>query len=113
MLYVIKTLLAAATIVIATEVAKRSSAMAAILLALPLVSIIAFSWMWFEGQSTQKIADVAGKTFWYVLPTLPMFLLLSYLLRNGYNYVLAIAASIVLTVGLFYVMQYMLAKFSA
>jgi len=112
MLYLLKTLLAAIIIISATEIAKRNSEMAAILLALPLISIITFSWMWLDGQSTQKIAEVAGEEFWYLLPTLPMFLLLSYLLRNGYNFLLSLAACIALTVGLFYLMQYMLSKFS-
>jgi hypothetical protein len=112
MIYLLKTLLAAAIIVSATEIAKRNSAMAAILLALPLVSIIAFSWMWIEGQSGQKIADVAATTFWYVIPTLPMFLALAYLLRNGVHYVLALAICIAMTVGLFYLTQYLLGKFS-
>lgn len=113
MVYLLKTLLAAIIIVSATEIAKRNSAMAAILLALPLVSIIAFSWMWVEGQTGQKIADVAASTFWYVIPTLPMFLALAYLLRNGFNFFLALIICIVMTVGLFYLTQYFLGKFTA
>jgi hypothetical protein len=113
MIYLFKTLLAAAIIVSAAEIAKRNTALAAILLALPLVSIIAFTWMWVEGQSGQKIADVAATTFWYVLPTLPLFLLLSYLLRHGVGFLLALAICIVVTIGLFYLTQYLLGKFSA
>ena len=113
MIYLLKTLLAAAIIVSASELAKRNTALAALLLALPLVSIIAFGWMWFEGQSGQKIAEVASTTFWYVIPTLPMFLLLSYLLRNGIQFLPAMLACIALTVGLFYLTQYLLGRFSA
>lgn len=113
MIYLLKTLVAAIIIVSATEIAKRNSSLAAIFLALPLVSVIAFSWMWVEGQSPQKIADVAASTFWYVLPTLPMFLLLSYLLRNGVAFILALACCIILTVGLFYLTQHLLNKFPA
>ena len=113
MIYLVKTMVAAAIIVAATELAKRNSALAALLLALPLVSVITFGWMWIDGQGTDKIADVAATTFWYVLPTLPMFLLLPYGLRHGYNFLTAMAASVVVTVGLFYLTQYILGKYQA
>lgn len=112
MIYLLKALLSAAIIVSATEVAKRNSAMAALLLAIPLISIIALFLMWVEGQSTLKIADVASTTVWYVLPTLPMFLLLSYLLRHGYNFLLSLTVSLVLLIGLFYLTQHLINKFS-
>ncbi len=69
MLYLLKTLIAASIIVIATELSKRSSAMAALLLALPIVSITTFIWIWIETQDKNKIADLSSMTFWYVIPS--------------------------------------------
>lgn len=105
MLYVLKTLLSALMIVLATELSKRSTALAAILLSLPLVSVLAFIWMYVESGDTDRIARVAQETFWYVLPTLPMFLLMSYLLRNGYGFFLTLAVSVVVTAILFILTQ--------
>lgn len=80
-----KYLLTAAIIVIVTEVAKRSDKLGGLVAALPLVTVIALIWLYVEDQPQQKIANHAWYTFWYVVPTLPMFLLFPTLLpRIGF-----------------------------
>ena len=108
MLYIIKTLIAALIIVGVSEISKRSNALAAMLLALPIVSITAFVWIYVESQDKIKIADISQKTFWYVAPTLPMFLLLSWMLKHNYNFYLSLLVCCVLIVGLFTITQYFL-----
>ena len=110
MLYLVKTLIAALVIVAVGEISKRSSALAAFLLALPIVSITAFVWIYFESKDKLKIADISYETFWYVIPTLPMFLLLSWMLKNDYNFFLSLAICCVLTAMLFAVTQYLLTR---
>lgn len=111
MIYAIKTLLSALIIVAANELSKRSTALAAMLLALPLVSVIAFTWEWNENADAAHIASLSTETFWFVLPTLPMFLLLSWLLRQGHNYYLALAICSAMTAFLFAATQYLLQRF--
>ncbi|MBL8032562.1 MAG: DUF3147 family protein, partial [Leptospiraceae bacterium] len=65
----------AAIIVAASELARRSDRWGALILALPLMSVATLIWLYADHQSEQKIANHAWYTFWYVLPTLPMFLL--------------------------------------
>ena len=77
MLYLLKTLIAAIVIVLTTELSKRSSSLAALLLALPIVSVTSFIWIYYETQDKIKIAELSSQTFWYVIPSLPMFLLFS------------------------------------
>jgi hypothetical protein len=108
MLYIIKTLIAALIIVGVSEISKRSNALAAMLLALPIVSITAFVWIYVESQDKIKIADISQKTFWYVAPTLPMFLLLSWMLKHNYNFYLSLLVCCVLIVGLFTITEYFL-----
>ncbi len=110
MLYLFKTLIAALIIVAVVEVSKRSSALASFLLALPIVSITAFIWIYLESKDKVKIADISQETFWYVLSTLPMFFLLAWMLRNDYNFYLSLFLCCVLTVGLFSFTQYQLAR---
>ena len=110
MLYLVKTLIAALVIVAVGEISKRSSALAAFLLALPIVSITAFVWIYFESKDKLKIADISYETFWYVIPTLPMFLLLSWMLKNDYNFFLSLVICCVLTAILFAITQYLLAR---
>lgn len=75
----------AALVVLISEVAKRSDKAGALIAALPLVTVLAMIWMYVEHQPADKIANHAWYTFWYVLPTLPMFLLFPFLLpRFGF-----------------------------
>jgi hypothetical protein len=111
MLYAIKTILSALIILIATELSKRSSSLAAFILALPLVSVITLCWIYIESKDITKVAAISHETFWYVLPTLPMFLLIPLLLRNVINFYVALIAACVVTAALMSLTQYLLSKF--
>jgi F0F1-type ATP synthase assembly protein I len=80
-----KYLLTAAVVVAISEIAKRSDKLGGLIAALPLVTILTLIWLYVENQPADKIANHARYTFWYVLPTLPMFLLFPVLLpRIGF-----------------------------
>lgn len=66
--------LTAAVVVLVSEIAKRSDRLGGFVAALPLISVLALIWLYVEGQPQTKIANNAWYTFWYVIPTLPMFL---------------------------------------
>ncbi len=68
-------------------------------------------WMWRETGDAQRIASHAEATFWYVLPSLPMFLVLPALLRNGMHFYVALALSCLLTVILYLAMIWTLKRF--
>lgn len=71
---VAKYALTAALVVLVSEVAKRSDKLGGFVAALPLVTLLTLIWLYVERQAPEKIANHAWYTFWYVLPTLPMFL---------------------------------------
>ena len=80
-----KYFLTAAVVVLVSELAKRSDKLGGFVSALPLVTVLALIWLYVEEQPEQKIANHAWYTFWYVLPTLPMFLVFPALLpRMGF-----------------------------
>ena len=90
----------AAVVVAVSELAKRSDKLGALIAALPLVTVLALIWLYVEQQPQEKIANHAWYTFWYVLPTLPMFLVFPALLpRIGFWPTLL--ACVVMTVVLF------------
>jgi hypothetical protein len=95
-----KYLITAAIVVAVSEFARRSDKLGALLAALPLVTILALIWLHVEHQPEQKIANHAWYTFWYVVPTLPMFLVFSWLLPR-FGFWLTLAACVVLTLVLF------------
>ncbi len=88
---IFKYALTAALIVGASELAKRSDRLGALVLALPLTTLLTLIWLYAEGQATTRIGNHAWYTFWYVIPTLPMFLAFPWLLRQcGFMAALAI-----------------------
>ena len=96
--YIVKILLSATVLVAISEIAKRSSALAALLASLPLMSLLAFMWMHAEGASPGTIAALSGQIFWLVLPSLLLFLLLPWLLRHGLGFWPALGLASVATV---------------
>jgi hypothetical protein len=98
-----KYFLTAAVVVVVSELAKRSDKLGGFVSALPLVTVIALIWLYVERQPTEKIANHAWYTFWYVVPTLPMFLAFPVLLtRLGFwPALLACIAITVVCFGLF------------
>lgn len=81
-LLITKYLMTAAVVVLVSEVAKRSDKLGGFLAALPLVTFLALIWLYVDKQPQEKIANHAWYTFWYVVPTLPMFLAFPWLLER-------------------------------
>jgi len=108
---VLKALLSGAIIMAVSEIAKRSPAFGALVASLPLVSLLAIIWLWRDTGDTKRIADQAEATFWYVLPSLPMFLALPSMLRSGMSFWWALLASCALTVVLYLATVIVAARF--
>lgn len=98
-----KYLITAALVVLISELAKRSDRLGGLVAALPVVTILVLIWLRLEGVADAKIANHAWYTFWYVIPTLPMFLAFPALMTR-IGFWPALAACAVLTIlcfGLF------------
>ena len=95
-----KYLITAAMVVLISELAKRSDKLGSLLAALPLVTILTLVWLYIEGQSHDKIANHAYYTFWYVLPTLPMFLAFPWMLSR-WGFWGALGASVLMSMVCF------------
>ena len=107
---VTKYLITAAVVVLISEVAKRSDRLGGLLAALPLVTVLTVIWLHVERQPQLKIANHAWYTFWYVVPTLPMFLAFPVLLpRLGFWPTLL--ACVVITVVCFWLFALLVRRF--
>ncbi len=112
MLYLFfKAALSGVIIAIASEVARRWPGIGALIVSLPLVSVLAMIWLWHDTGDAQRLADHSSATFWFVLPSLPMFLLIPVMLRQGLSFWIALAAGCVLTVVLYSAMVLIGPKF--
>jgi hypothetical protein len=106
-----KAALSGLIIAIVSEVARRSPTLGALIVSLPLISILGILWLWHDTGDGERIATHAQSTFWYVLPTLPMFLLIPAMLRHGIGFWPPLAACCVLTFALYLTTIWALGKF--
>lgn len=98
-------------IAIASTLAKRYPGFGALIASLPLVSVLGMMWLWHDKPDAENMAAHAGATFWYVIPSLPMFLLIPLLLRHGVGFWIALAAGCALTIALYAAMTWLGPRF--
>ena len=96
-----KALISGVLIAVISELGKRLPTFAALVASLPLVSVLGMIWLWRERPDAENMAVHAEATFWYVLPSLPMFLVIPALLRGGASFWLALALGCALTIALY------------
>lgn len=94
-MYVVKTTLSALMIVAVTETAKRSGFVGGLIKSLPLISLLSFIWLYVETKDGLKVASLSQSTFWFVIPTLPMFLLFAYLLQHNAGFWPSLGLSVI------------------
>lgn len=99
-----KALLSGMLIVAIAEIGKRLPTFAALVASLPLISVLGMILLWNARPDAENMAVHAEATFWYVLPSLPMFLLMPWLLRHGYSFWTALLAGCLLTIALYLLM---------
>jgi len=105
MAYLIKIIVATLVIVLVTELSKKDTKLAALLLALPIISFTAYTMIWFESKDVDRIAKLANENFIYVLPVMPVLPLFSWLLKHGYGYFTSLIMVIIVMIILFYLLQ--------
>lgn len=111
MYFLVKTAISALLIALISEIAKRNPGFGALVASLPLVSVIGMMWLWHDTQEPNRLATHAEATFWYVLPSLPMFLVIPWLLRREVQFHLALALGCILTISLYLLMIWIAPRF--
>jgi hypothetical protein len=97
--YIFKIAITTVLIVAISEIAKRSSILGAFLASVPLVSVLAMIWLYIDTKDVSKISALATNIFWFVLPSLILFLTLPVLLKQELNFYFSIFISMGLTAG--------------
>jgi hypothetical protein len=108
---VLKAAISGVLVAAASEVARRFPGWGALIASLPLVSVRGMMWLWHDRPDAANMAAHAEGTFWFVLPSLPMFLAIPWLLRLGVNFWAALAIGCALTVTLYLLMTVLGPKF--
>ena len=97
----IRALLSGVIIAIVSVVSRRYPGLGALIASLPLISVLGMIWLWNDKPDVENMARHAEATFYYVLPSLPMFLLIPALLRRGISFPPALIAGCALTILLY------------
>ena len=112
MLYLfIKAALSGIIIAVVSEVAKRFPGFGALIASLPLVSVLGMIWLWRDKPDVPNMAAHVEATFWFVLPSLPMFLLMPWMLRSGFGFWTTLAIGCALTIALYLTMTWIGPRF--
>jgi hypothetical protein len=109
--YAAKVMTTVAVVIAVSEIGKRSSFWGAVLASLPLTSLLAFIWLYLGTGNTENIASLSVGIFWLVLASLPLFLILPYLLRSGVAFWPAFTIACIVTVGAYFGLVWVLGRF--
>ena len=109
---VAKGLFSGAIIVAASEIAKKSTLYGAIVISIPLVSIISIIWLYNGTKDVEQVADYAEGIMWLVIPSLLFFMILPYLLRRDWSFEAAISVGIIATVIAYILGAYLAVSYS-
>jgi hypothetical protein len=97
-------------VAIASEVARRNAGFGALVASLPLVSVLGMIWLWRDTRDAPRMIEHSVATFWYVVPSLPMFLLLPALMKRGIGFWPSLGAGLLLTICLYGLMTVALGR---
>lgn len=109
--YLVKVVVSAVVIVLVSEIAKRSSLLGGLIASLPLVSILAFVWLYLDTRSLEKVSALSASIFWLVLPSLALFIALPWLLRRTGNFYLSLGTGILVMLACYGAMVALLKRF--
>jgi hypothetical protein len=105
MLYlIVKAGLSGVIVASVSEISRRNPGVGGLIASLPLVSVLGMIWLWRDTGDPVRLAAHAEATFWYVLPSLPMFLLIPLMLRKGIGFGTALAIGCAVTMALYVLM---------
>ena len=107
-----KGLLSGTIVVAASEIAKKSSIFGALIVSLPIISILSLFWLYNDTKDTTKVADFAEGILWLVIPALSLFIILPYLLRRDWSFEAAMAVGIFATMIAYAIGVYFTAHYS-
>jgi len=109
--YITKLIITTFLIVLISEIAKRSSLAGALLAAIPLVSILAMTWMYVDTNSSSNAVEFSHRIVWLIAPSMTLFIAFPILIKKGLGFYLSMGISIVMTIFAYYSVIFILEKF--
>ena len=105
MLYLlIKAAISGVIVAAVSEIARRYPGWGGLVASLPLTSLLAMTWLYRDTADAGRVADLSASTFWFFLPSMPLFVVLPLLLRNGVGFWASMAIVVTMTLALYALM---------
>ena len=108
--YILKIAVTTGLVVAVSELSKRSSLFGGLLASLPLVSFLGIIWLYVETSDVTKVTSLSRNVFWLVLPSLPFFLVLPFLLKRNVNFYVSLGVATAVMFGLYLGMMIVLRR---
>tara|TARA_B100001996_G_C18556897_1_gene553073 strand:+ start:475 stop:834 length:360 start_codon:yes stop_codon:yes gene_type:complete len=106
-----KGLFSGGIIVVASEIAKKSTLYGSIVISIPIMSIMSIFWLYNDTKDVEHVADYAESIMWLVLPSLLLFMILPYLLRRDWSFESAMVVGILSTVVAYLIGAYLVVNY--
>ena len=110
--YFVKLIITTLIIVVVSEVAKKSTLIGAIIISIPLTSLLAFIWLYFDTRDYQKVIDLSYSTIVMTIPSIIFFIVLPTLLKLKQNFVFSLIISIISTAIAYAIFMFIIKKFN-
>ena len=102
MLYLlIKAALSGAIVAAVSEIARRYPGWGGLLASLPLTSLLAMIWLYRDSGDPERVAELSIGTFWFFLPSIPLFLALPAVIRANFGFWPSMAICVAGTLALY------------
>lgn len=108
--YIFKLLITTVLIVLISEIGKRYSLAGALLAAIPLVSILAMTWMYVDTGNSVSAVEFSERIIWLIAPSMTLFLVFPFLIKKGVGFYPSMFISITLTIAAYYSVIFILGK---
>ena len=107
---IIKLIISSGIIVLVSELAKKSTFIGGLIASIPLISILAMTWLYIDTKDIENVSNLSKSILWMVVPSLALFITLPVLLKSGFNFYLSLSISIIITLFCYALVIYALGK---
>ena len=71
---IIKVLITAIIIIVASEIAKEKSLLAGLIISMPTITVLALIWLYWDTHDIQQVKNLTNNTLLMILPSLTFFI---------------------------------------
>ena len=107
--FIVRAVLSGLLVAAIAMVARRSPTLGGLIASLPLVSLLGAIWLWHDSADRAAVASYIGSTLWYILPSLPMFVIMPAMLRHQFGFWVTLLTGALITMALYLLVNRLLA----